>query len=137
MLLFLLGVARQAHHNFGDCQNLPTVEECQLVAERLEERCLRECVISQCREAMALCHNVVRTRCTERNITLEKGALGGSVRKGGDCKKPVKEFDWCNLNVSPPCQALIMVHELAHTCGWHHGNGKGVPADDGMLLICR
>jgi hypothetical protein len=31
----------------------------------------------------------------------------------------------------------MLVHELAHTCGWHDGDvGKGVPGDTGFFT-CR
>ncbi len=38
-----------------------------------------------------------------------------------------------SVNGTPPCQAKMMVHELAHACGWRHGDGQGVPAHDGSV----
>jgi hypothetical protein len=37
------------------------------------------------------------------------------------------------LDLSRRCRAQAMVHELAHSCGWHHGDGQGVPGDEGTL----
>lgn len=34
-------------------------------------------------------------------------------------------------------QELTMVHELAHACAWHHGDGLGVPGDADGVLKCR
>jgi hypothetical protein len=40
---------------------------------------------------------------------------------------------WCEEKATPDCRAKAMVHELAHSCGWSHGQGLGVPGDDGFL----
>ena len=124
-------------HGFGDCRYLPTVEECQETAElHIEDWELRKCVILQCRDAKPLCHGVVKKRCIEASAQKPEGQRGGQANVG-DETDPVPEFDWCSLPQSPYCQALTMIHELAHTCGWEHGDGKGVPGNKDGRLPCR
>ena len=31
---------------------------------------------------------------------------------------------------------ITVLHELAHTCGWCHGDGSGVPYDPGHDSTC-
>jgi hypothetical protein len=118
-----------------DCRYVPSVEDCQAVADRIEDFCLKSCVIRMCRgDANITCDDVVQTECVERSAKHGKDDVGGFVRRGPQtCEMPTEELNWCQLPRTPPCQARIMVHELAHACGWHHLDGKGVPGNEGSV----
>lgn len=49
------------------------------------------------------------------------------------CLVPLDELHWCEVQVPASCRPLMMVHELAHTCGWEHDAGMGVPGNGGKL----
>lgn len=44
---------------------------------------------------------------------------------------PVKEVYWCEESLGEDCRVKAMIHELAHSCGWEHKQGMGVPANQG------
>lgn len=120
------------------CRYLPTVEACQATAERIEDYCLRDCVIHLCRVGKPLCDKTVRLNCVVRTEAHAQGEVGGWVDPGPQsCEQPAEEFSWCERPYSPHCQELSAVHELAHACGWHHKDGKGVPGDEDGVLKCR
>jgi hypothetical protein len=50
---------------------------------------------------------------------------------GGTCETPRDEVHWCDLPVPASCRPHMMVHELAHSCGWRHDDGMGVPGNGG------
>jgi hypothetical protein len=117
-----------------DCREVPTAEECRAAAENITNKCLRECVQMQCSGVKVNCSEYIRKKCEDDSRAL--GAdVGGFVYGGPQtCQQPKKELYWCELPLSRECRAQAMVHELAHTCGWHHKEGQGVPADNGKLL---
>lgn len=120
----------------ADCRYVPSVEDCQIIADRIEDLCLRTCVVHLCRgDGRAVCDEAVQVECVRRtNQHPEGDQVGGFVPEGPQtCEVPAEEVHWCQVPHSPPCQAQIMVHELAHACGWHHGQGQGVPANNGKF----
>lgn len=113
------------------CKELPTVEQCQAVARTIGHECLRGCVMLRCTGVKLRCGEYAREFC-ERPI--EEGKVGGYVLPGPqDCETPREEIHWCELPLPSFCRARVMVHELAHSCGWHHGGGYGVPGNDGKF----
>ncbi len=139
-LMWMLGMAACASMNgtpmrgSADCRYVPSVEDCQAVGERIEDLCLRTCVLHQCRRGRAVCGEVAQIKCVQRSGEKKAGGLGGFVYDVDQtCEMPREEVNWCELPRSPPCQAQMMVHELAHACGWHHFDGNGVPGNDGNL----
>lgn len=118
----------------ADCRYVPSVEDCQAVGERIEDLCLRTCVLHQCRRGRAVCGEVVQVQCVVLSSAHPDDPTNAYVPEGPQtCEMPADEVNWCQVPHSPPCQAKIMVHELAHACGWHHKEGKGVPADEGKF----
>jgi hypothetical protein len=122
----------------GNCRYMPTIKECQGAANRyITDDCLRKCIRRLCVVGKAKCgeDEDEPLRCATRKK--EGDDVGGYVPpwKVGDpprwCEQPREEFSWCEIPKSPPCQEKNMVHELAHACGWHHGDGQGVPGNDG------
>lgn len=111
------------------CRYTPTVETCVWEAERdITDKCLRDCIIAGCRGIRVDCaSDRALAQCA---IPKEDGQVGGAANPiGHDCTAPADELYWCELPVTERCRAQIAVHELAHTCGWRHGNGLGVPGD--------
>ena len=118
---------------------MPTVEDCQATAASLiTDKCLRDCVIDQCRRGQTVCGAEVVATCSKRTLEQPTKPPAGYVfDKGQTCEMPKRYVDWCQIEQSPRCQELSMVHERAHACGWHHGEGMGVPGDDGQILGCK
>ena len=114
------------------CHNLPTVEGCQETAASLiKDPCLLACIINQCRKAEPHCNATAVADCSRLSLKHPEGKTGGYVPPGPQtCERPGEEIYWCQLDQSPRCQEQSMVHELAHMCGWHHGDGQGVPGDE-------
>jgi len=84
----------------------------------------------------------VTVRCGDLDIQAgcgvprDDGMVGGFVRSrgAGNCQIPLDELRWCDLPIPASCMPLVMVHELAHTCGWSHDAGAmGVPGASGKL----
>ena len=124
--------------SIGNCRYVPSVEDCQAAADRITDLCLRTCVLHLCRVGRPVCDKRTKLRCARRAQDLPNGEPGGWVAddRPRTCEQPKEEVNWCELPRSPPCQAQMMAHELAHACGWHHKDGNGVPADTGEFA-CR
>ncbi|ADO71579.1 uncharacterized protein STAUR_3791 [Stigmatella aurantiaca DW4/3-1] len=119
------------------CRELPTVEECQVSARVITHPCLRKCVELQCAGVKVNCRSEeIQRKCRDQGSGAPGAALGYVVRFSDaptSCDHPSREINWCEAPASRDCRAKAMVHELAHSCGWHHGQGLGVPADNGLL----
>lgn len=50
---------------------------------------------------------------------------------------PVDETHWCEEPASHGCIVKSVVHELAHSCGWTHGENPSVPGDDTSKDVCE
>ena len=120
------------------CRYVPTIDDCYRVAERIQGSCLRDCVIGLCRDGVVICTESTQGQCSMRSSQHgNNDQVGGWVLpRGQTCLSPVKEINWCEIDFTPECQAEAMVHELSHACGWHHGDGFGVPGNDGAYQ-CR
>jgi hypothetical protein len=98
--------------------------------------CLRQCVQLQCTGVKINCGSAeIQKKCKDKS---GEGivALGYVVRfsdRPTSCSSPSNEVNWCEVPSSRDCRAKAMVHELAHSCGWHHDQGLGVPGNDGEL----
>lgn len=114
------------------CSNAPSVEECHAAAAEIEDKCLRECVLLQCSGAKVTCSDYIEQKCLASSRS-GKGVGGYVFRSTQTCEIPKSEIYWCDLPLSRKCRAQAMVHELAHSCGWRHGDGKSVPANNGEL----
>lgn len=117
------------------CGHVPTVEECQVGAMQITDECLRGCVHAQCAGIKIKCSEYIQKECKKNS---EDGTLPpfGYVYRLSDtsCENPVGEINWCELpEENRKCRADAMVHELAHSCGWAHGEGLGVPSNDGFI----
>lgn len=115
------------------CRELPTVEECQSAAREITDECLRGCVHLQCAGIKVNCGEYIREEC-KKNSSEGVTPFGYVYRTSEtSCDRPVGEVNWCELSASRECRAKAMVHELAHSCGWAHNEGLGVPANEGFI----
>jgi hypothetical protein len=119
------------------CRELPTVEECHAAAQEITHDDLRRCVEAQCTAIKINCNDPeTKEKCREQN-NIAPGTNLGYVEHSPDASpsyaQPLKEINWCEEPASRDCRAKAMVHELAHSCGWHHGQGLGVPANNGLI----
>jgi RHS repeat-associated protein len=74
----------------------------------------------------------IQKRCKSGNIKCSDNCKPG---RGGEAGSHGKTATLC-LNgwpdwTPPPYVGQAIIHEWAHTCGWNHGQGGGVPLDPG------
>jgi hypothetical protein len=55
------------------CLYMPTVEDCQSAADLITDKCLRDCVIDQCRRGQAICGAEVVALCAIRSLENPEG----------------------------------------------------------------
>ncbi len=118
----------------SDCRGLPTIEECRTAAMVITDECLRGCVQMQCAGVKVNCSEYIQKECKKHSS--EGISPFGFVYRTSEtsCEKPVGEVNWCELpEENRECRAKAMVHELAHSCGWAHNEGLGVPSNDGYI----
>jgi hypothetical protein len=119
------------------CRALPTVEECIKATQSITQDCLRRCIELQCAGVQINCDEAARAKCKkdreEGILTLGYVWMNRTMTLEKTCKNPRREINWCEWDVSRECRAKGMVHELAHTCGWNHDQGLGVPGNDGTI----
>ena len=113
---------------------LPTVEECLEEAMKIDDELLMSCMRRQCRDITVTCSEWSRKKCKEElrkrpdnpvlalTFTNWKGTL--------HLFYPVAETHWCEEPASHGCIVKAVIHELAHSCGWDHGQGHNVPGND-------
>ena len=118
------------------CIELPTVEECRAGAEVITDERLWDCVDQQCRRISVRCGAEVRAECKRRSAQGNGAIMGYTFQVQGETFffSPMKEVYWCEEDAGPECRVKAMVHELAHSCGWEHKEGKGVPANEGDAI---
>jgi hypothetical protein len=113
---------------------LPTVEECREAASVITNELLYSCVKRQCSDITVQCTEESRRRCKLYNsqgagrtvLAYTLFTYYGTINQFF----PVKETFWCEEPASRECIAKAVIHELAHSCGWHHGQGQNVPGND-------
>jgi hypothetical protein len=122
---------------------LPTVEECVEAASEIRGELLGSCVRQQCRDITVTCSEWSRSICkvgSQANPGLSiLGFTLVTYHGTHHAFYPVKETHWCEEPASPECIAKAIIHELAHSCGWDHGQGQNVPGNnppDKPILEC-
>ena len=114
------------------CRELPSVEECREGANVIQNERLWDCVRQQCTRVKINCGDLVRAECQKRSQE-EGGTVMGYtlVPMWTTTFHPTREIYWCEESEGRNCRVEAMVHELAHSCGWRHNGGLGVPANRG------
>jgi RHS repeat-associated protein len=88
---------------------------------------LKKCVEERCHDSIISCDADPKSKNCEP---------GRTIAHSFDLGQPVGDFVLCPLFfIFFPDQGNIAIHELAHTCGWSHGDGKGVPGDSGYFPL--
>jgi len=116
------------------CSNLPGEDELYRELQRtvsLVAKDYYECIMRQIDKAHIECSLNTAITCALSNT---EASSTGAYTTLGTCSNPVKDVHWCDLKGrSKSCQAKGIIHELAHTCGWDHHYGGGIPGDSGEL----
>jgi hypothetical protein len=120
---------------------MPTVEECREAAMVISEELLRMCVRRQCSDLTVKCGEETRIECKFLDSQSSDVTLGFTkfIHVGTTHRFfPKNETYWCEVgSLSQECVIKAITHELAHSCGWDHGQGHGVPGNDSPLPECR
>jgi hypothetical protein len=112
---------------------LPTVEECLEEADEIDDELLMNCMRRQCRDITVTCSEWSRRKCKEEGQRLGRTALGLTFTHWRGVHHrfyPVEQSHWCEEPASRECIIKVVIHELAHSCGWDHGQGHNVPGND-------
>lgn len=97
------------------CANLGTITDNDL----------RNCIQEQCNDGTIECENNCRT-----------GKLGYAYRFTFFWLFTIYKFKTIHLclnNIRRASISDIILHEWAHTCCWDHGDGNGVPGNNGTI----
>jgi hypothetical protein len=124
----------------GDCKNVPSdYAALKDTANKITDSCLKNCVLNQLGSDP---NTGAYLQCDAPDNPLRvkycKGVVGGFTNTGGtSCDNPGTTAHWCDRNWNKFCIEDLLIHELAHSCGWQHKDGKGVPgAGSGYVLTC-
>jgi hypothetical protein len=111
---------------------LPTVEECTEEAMKITDELLRMCMLRQCNNIDITCSEWSRLECKEQGLTGSTLLAFTVMTYHGTLHSfiPVKETHWCENPASHECIVKAVVHEVAHSCGWDHREGRNVPGND-------
>jgi len=117
------------------CTEVPTVEECRAGADVITDERLWDCVRQQCTRIKVQCGVEIRKECKRRSMEAGGTIMGYTLQRQGMTffYSPVREVYWCEEFAGQDCRVKAMVHELAHSCGWEHTEGMGVPANEGVV----
>jgi hypothetical protein len=83
---------------------------------------LRSCIQQRCESAEIQCED-----CKDRNL------LGYNNWWWFLGWHKSSTIHFCVNNIRNANLGDVAVHEWAHSCCWNHGDGKGVPGNDGSL----
>ncbi|PTL74919.1 RHS repeat-associated core domain-containing protein, partial [Vitiosangium sp. GDMCC 1.1324] len=109
------------------CKNYPTAADILNKTSMIDDRCLKECIIDQVVNAHLKCdYWRIKDYCRRKPNVAGASPLGS-------CKEPEEDITWCSRDIDSECQILALMHEFAHSCGWDHNQGKGVPGNSGEL----
>jgi hypothetical protein len=119
---------------------LPSVEACSETAMTIHDELLRMCVLRQCKQIHVVCSDESRKDCEEAKQEAEATVLAITKFSATELQLSYngrlfrfyskKEIEWCEVPATAECVAQAVIHELAHSCGWDHREGLGVPGDD-------
>jgi hypothetical protein len=111
--------------------DLPTIEECREEAWKIQgDDLLRTCMLSQCGAIQVTCNEWSKVKCVERNRQSAMLRLAFTVTSlETSWYNPVKETYWCEEGGTHGCIVKVVVHEVAHSCGWKHGGNPSVPGN--------
>jgi hypothetical protein len=112
---------------------LPSVEECIEATSEITDELLGDCMRRQCRDVIITCSEWSRRQCLLDNQSSGKAVLAFTMmlyRGTLHSFYPVREIHWCEEPASQACVVKAVIHEVAHSCGWDHGEGQNVPGND-------
>ena len=107
-----------------DCGKKQEIEKqvkksCDMADAMITDPNLRECIKKRCDTGKLKCKN----NCRPRLLGFNSAFIGIRSRTANIC---VNNFPAGSEAFGP-----VAIHEWAHSCRWNHGDGSGVPGDDG------
>jgi hypothetical protein len=128
-LLVWTGCAHRTASEFvsQSCLGDVTVADCQAEADSIENDCLKECVKMQCAGIKVDCGETTQQRCKRKESLY---AYTDNYPGVTNCRfAPTNKTHCCErlLKKSKACRVKVLVHELAHSCGWDEEKGPGIP----------
>ena len=109
----------------GDCRNCgeditkQAQQWCDALSTVITDPKLRKCLKKRCKTAKIKC----QTSCEPDELGYNRSFLGIHSRTANIC---INRFP-----AGSQAYGAVVIHEWAHSCGWNHGQGAGVPGDDG------
>jgi hypothetical protein len=74
-------------------------------------------------------------KCKQKSLEEGKAAIGYTFQIDFTTPFfPTNETHWCEEEAGQDCRVRAIVHELAHSCGWDHHHGRGVPGNEGVIV---
>lgn len=95
---------------------------CDTVQHIVTDPKLASCIKKRCEKAEIRCD--WGRNCSPGDLGYNQVTLGFRSRNIYICAKNI---------TNPNSLGAIAVHEWAHSCGWEHGDGKGVPGNSGEM----
>lgn len=92
---------------------------CNILSATITDPALRGCISKRCKNAKIECES----NCRSNLLGYNNSFLGIASSSIHIC------VGNCTNNLFGP----VAIHEWAHSCGWDHGDGGGVPGDGGAL----
>jgi RHS repeat-associated protein len=93
---------------------------CKKLVENICDKNVKKCVQKSCEESKVSCGG---SSCTDKSL-LGQSWQGNSLFK-------FQNITLCVDNFGKASFGETAIHEWAHGCGWNHGDGGGVPGNDG------
>jgi len=90
------------------------------------------CMRRQCRDITVTCSEWSRKECKALREGSDSTLLAftRTTWRGMHLRfYPAQETHWCQEPASRECIIKAVIHELAHSCGWDHGQGHNVPGN--------
>jgi hypothetical protein len=97
---------------------------CDALVSTISDLKLRQCLKRRCDKAKVICRSNDDINCKDNTLAYNVHFLGFRSPNGNICIEKVPK--------GSVGLGFITLHEWAHSCGWDHGDGGGVPGNDGV-----
>jgi len=97
---------------------------CDNLENHITDESLLKCLQERCRNSVIVCHDKCKSQSSEI-LGFNHYFLFWRSKKAHLCMGNIEKHGCKHL------YGEIVIHEWAHSCGWNHNEGKGVPGDSG------
>jgi RHS repeat-associated protein len=124
-------------HDTNGCKYGSTCGDCAEEAAKIRDDIIRPCVVTKCKgkKVKLLCEE--KRKKKDECGPLDPADPNGLRRSAAVRLDEKNRVTWCEDKLTTKCQALLLVHELAHLCGWRDEENPppGVPQKE--LQACK